>query len=342
MPLSFSEYLTESNTMLATGMEDIIIQAVNGERASALHERISKHLRTDFGLPIGDTDCRSFKVGIAQTKVTDQWKQYFPDGNVPPSTQTPKTDVCIISPRRNSYFGTSRIKISVKTGKSAQLMSASKFEALATFKTALKKSRLDKEFGREIEELIHQFVTKGISKGNVGAGKKENNQELIKISELHSLIGAKLSEAFNRSQKFRNEFAAEAMSGSEKFGNDIGSADFIMNISGDGSSIKIHRIRSNNGIERDENYITSVAEQLKPYVAFKSVSIKSAGIKTGEKSFWSTLRLGVMNEGFMGGASALVMKLSIMIRKALSQGLLYFLNYIGMEPVIRFNNRIKF
>lgn len=212
---------------------------------------------------------------------------------------TSKTDILIGAKGKGK-------QISVKNGK-AQLMSGGKDETRATVLAAMKGSGLKRSLGGQILDAVEAFAgsteTEGLTttelrntpvKDLVGVKNKKAKKVLAASDKVKQQIVNILDEAF-RTQKFRNSFAFEAMTGWEKFGgktfgkpgDDIGRADVFLIFSDDLQNVRIENIDSPAAKE-----VSLTAKKMKIDSTMKSSSKKVKGVKTGYR-FFQTLRLEV-------------------------------------------------
>ena len=203
--------------------------------------------------------------------LTDFWKKQGA------SNTTPKTDVIL-----------GNKKISVKAGNS-QLMSGGKNESLATFYAAAKKvpGILKTKEAQDVINTFEKFVEGGYTKA--GSVEKEltagKNKVLKDGDKAHKEMKGKLEALFNKSPKFKIEFAKEAMSGYEKFGpKSPASADYVLSVDSSFGNPKLHSTQN-------DSYAAKIADQMKLTVRFKSTSHKIGGEKTGKYRFWSVVSL---------------------------------------------------
>ena len=226
-------------------------------------------------------------------EVTKEWASYF-DGKVPSSTKTPKTDIII----GKNY-------ISLKTG-NAQLMSGQRAEAQATFYAAMKKvdnTVLLKKIENQLKGLKTSFRLTD-KKGKEVHGNKSDligtakGKVFEEIDAFHKAFKTDLRKAFEKNSAFAEEFTFEAMTGSQKFGRNEGTATSFLITNYEGTKSDFHTVTKSS-----DKYVKKIASQVKPDVKFKSSSVKGSADKTGKKiyNFWATVGLGVkmvMDEGF--------------------------------------------
>jgi len=280
--------------------------------------------------------------GRTKTSVTSKWKSYGA------SNPTPKTDIKI-----------GNMNFSLKIG-NAQLMSGGQSESLATFMTALEKSDKSlvetKEF-KDAKVVLDSFITRGLAPSNIAPLIQSGENELVNQGEkAHKECMNKLGVLFEKSPKFKIEFAREAMSGYEKFGKGNGAAaDWMLVSDHKGSFISIHDVN-------DDSYCEYIANKMRLQARFKSSSRKVNKVKTGEYNFWSVISLIVnvtkeetnkLAQGLLTEAQFLdniVKKVGNFVNKIWSKITNFFssstrnmLKFLGADaPEITINNNIKF
>ena len=228
-------------------------------------------------------------LGAEQIDVSKEWKKFWPGGKVPSSTKTPKTDIKI---------GKSRI--SLKSGKSAQLMSGGKNESRATFYTAADKvNGLKKKTFNKVKKTIDNLSEASLTKGTLSQAIKSGQDEIVNVANnTHKELMKEMNLLFNQSREFKQEFAYEAMTGLVKFDNNDGTCDYFLCVDWEGDKIKLK-------ICTDREYVNHVAEEMKVSVRFKSSSQKKVidgkKQKTGNYKYWSVIGLIIdkLNEDFV-------------------------------------------
>ena len=221
--------------------------------------------------------------------VTSDWASYFPGGKAPGATKTPKTDFIIGNKR-----------ISLKTGKGAQLMSGGKSESTATFYAACKTGAVPIEGAIKIlEGYFNQMMATTLPdvKGNAAELVKNKKSELInKTNEIHQNFKKDLRETFAKNSRFAYAFTYEAMTGVQKFGKrSPGAAQYFLVTPWSGDPADIH------DAFRDKGYVKKIASQVVPEARFKSGSQRlrdprtGATKKTGFYSIYSAVGLGIKN-----------------------------------------------
>jgi hypothetical protein len=224
----------------------------------------AKHILKQNNLTGGN---RAQQLGSSSSPITSFWKSH---GAV---NTTPKTDI-IIGDK----------KISLKVGPS-QLMSGAGNELTATFYAALKNSpNVQKEIVDNIADTIKKVFVKGTTKsGNVRQAKQRGDDEILNtaVNKMGDLK-KEIKTFFESNPEFLINFAYEAATGEEKFGGNLGTADYILSISSDYKNGKLHKI--------DKNYAKELANKMKLDISMKSGSQKIKKVKTGRYNYFTVLR----------------------------------------------------
>jgi len=212
----------------------------------------------------------AYQLGSASAGLTPFWKYH---GAI---NTTPKTDIVIDGK-----------KISLKVGPS-QLMSGAGNELTATFYAALKNTpNVKKEIIDDISKSIKDVFVRGTTKqGNVRQAKEAGDDAVLnKAVDKMGILKAKIADFLENNKDFQTAFAYEAATGSEKFGNNDGTANYILSIS---SNYK-------NGVLKplDLDYASKIASKMKLDINMKSGSQKLKGIKTGKYNYYTVLRAGL-------------------------------------------------
>ena len=350
--ISFKQYsIHEAQTTAAFEMEKVIVAAAGGPNYTPKDKRISP----DVGKKIVN-DLKLSGKGVMPANiydVTGQWAQYFPNRKVPGATKTPKTDLIIGNKR-----------ISLKTGKGAQLMSGGKSEATATFYAACRTGNIPIDGAiKTLEGYFKEMMSTTMPdvKGNAAELVKNKKSELInKTNEIHQRFKKDLRTTFARNPKFAYAFTYEAMTGVQKFGGKSpAAAQYFLVTPWSGDPADIH------DAFRDKGYVKKIASQVVPEARFKSTSQRlrdprtGATKKTGFYSIYSAVGLGIKNmteqlESLEG--EILSEALFDKIRKIWSKFKNYMkrvweqakrwignnwqrlIQFLGLEPVIMFNN----
>jgi len=351
--ISFKQYsIHEAQTTAAFEMEKVIVAAAGGPNYTPKDKRISP----DVGKKIVN-DLKLSGKGVMPANiydVTGQWAQYFPNRKVPGATKTPKTDLIIGNKR-----------ISLKTGKGAQLMSGGKSEATATFYAACKSANIPITGAiKSLENYFNSMMATTVPavKGNAAELVKNKKSELINITnEIHHKFKKDLRDVFSKNPKFAYEFTYEAMTGIQKFGSrSPGAAQYFLVTSWDGSPAYIH------DAFKDKGYVKKISKQVVPEARFKSGSQRKMDPntritkKTGFYSIYSAVGLGLKNMTeeleFLNNVPLTEAKMLDKIRSIWNKFISYLKNmwkkakewigdswqrliqFLGLEPVIMFNN----
>jgi len=214
----------------------------------------------------------AIQYGRVKNDLTKFWKSYGA------TNSTPKTDIKIGNKR-----------FSLKIGP-AQLMSGGKEESIATFYaaalSAFKTTNPTSLEFLEVKNLIDKFLPSTLVNGQLSNIIKIGDNDLInKADKTHKEIMNALSNLFKKHREFKINFAKEAMSGFNKFGEQSdASANYMLVSDHKGSNIEIHSIY-------DEKYCEAIADKIRIQARFKSSSRKIQGKKTGEYRAWSVISL---------------------------------------------------
>lgn len=350
MQIKFKDYLNEVNSSAATNMETAIIEVWNGNGDSFKWtdklkqenvERIVSQLKKK-GLK-----GKGKQIGASSAGVTPQWAKYFEGGKVPGGTKTPKTDIVI-----------GKDKISLKTGTSAQLMSGGKSESTATFYSAVDKMKTKDKAVMEVGKMLDQLITVNVATADMTTMKKTRENELVnKADALHKEIQAQFRTMFSSNDEFGYWFTREAMFGEVKFGGNIGTASDMLATSFDGTKLSYHPVS-------DTGYIKGISKRVKPVVRFKSVSVKKQvdgkKTKTGEYRYWSAVGLGLtkiteefdaldgqmLTEGKLADIAKKVKNYLVgifnKIKKWLKESISHVFQFLGIEPIVQYDNTVNF
>ena len=283
---SFEEFnLQEAQTSAAFEMEKVIVAAAGGPAYTPRDKKISAEAGKKIVKDLRLTG--KGKMPANAYDVTSQWASYFPGGKAPGATKTPKTDF-LIGNRR----------ISLKTGKGAQLMSGGKSEATATFYAACQTGAVPIEGAiKTLEGYFNDMMTSTLPdvKGNARELVKNKKSDLInKTDEIHQKFKKDLRTTFERNPKFAYAFTYEAMTGVQKFGRrSPAAAQYFLVTPWSGDPADIH------DAFRDKGYVKKIASQVVPEARFKSGSQKKmiSGVtrKTGYYTIYSAVGLGIKN-----------------------------------------------
>lgn len=349
--LSFNGYtnLSEARSR-GEEMEEFIVAAVNGDKEpkskygipSGAGKNVAKFLKSKGVKGKGNV------LGASTINTSPEWASYWPGGKVPGSTKTPKTDFLI-----------GNNKISLKSGKAAQLMSGGRNESIATFYTALKSVEgMQKKVVNRLTDMFEGLAPASVAGSELGKEiKKGKDKVVLKADKAHKELMGDLKTIFSGNQKFANAFAYEAMSGDVKFGkNSPGSCTHFLTTSFDGK--KAHLAKVN-----DKSYVGKIAKQMKVSVRFKSASEQRASLKTkanpkgktGRYKYWSAVGLIVdkleeemkpiegqmLNEGILdklktiyGKVKDFIVNIFEKIMSYVSKGFAYLIDFLDLEPQV--------
>jgi hypothetical protein len=294
-------------------------------------KRIAQDIKDHFKL--GD-NVKAEQYGRAKSGLTGFWKSFGA------TDTTPKTDILIGDKR-----------LSLKIGM-AQLMSGGKAESMATFNAAMEKSKIEESVQlKKVVTIFDDFVTTSLAPSQLRPLIKSGENEIVNRGEsAHKTIMNELGTLFETNEKFKIEFAREAMSGFMKYGeNNNAAAEFMVVSDHSGTSTKIKSVY-------DDGYCKQIADQMKLQARFKTSSRKLKGKKTGEYNFWSVISLIVdaklneevetleenafrrMLQKVKGRIGGYLKKVSSYVRGKASNVLKFF----GVTPDIKVNTEVKF
>jgi len=243
---------------------DVLIQ---DDDVLQIGKNIAYKIKTELNMN-GDEDAKLLSRNN-KSPLTEFWISY---GAV---NTTSKTDVLIGDKR-----------ISVKMGDS-QLMSGGKNESIATFHAAVNKSNtiLTPQYYKTLD-IMNRFVTSNLAPTKVNVILKKGDDDIINDAEkAHKEIMFELGKIFDDNEKFRIEFAREAMSGLMKYGEESNStAEYILVSDYVGEHIQINSIY-------DNDFCNKVSKNMKLQCRFKSSGRVIKKKKTGEYNYWSVISL---------------------------------------------------
>lgn len=343
---SFKQYILEKEGAGSKGeqMEYSIVSAVNGK------EEEQPNINLGSGKKVADSlGLRgSAKVlGGGTIEVTSEWTTFWGSEKVPSATKTPKTD-----------FKVSKRKISLKTGDDAQLMSGGRNESRATFYAALRNSKTKPtELLKSVQGAFDELVRAGYTTGKVQQRIKAGDDEAItKANTMHKIIQNDLRKLLASDAKFGYEFCYEAMTGDVKFGGNDGTCTHFLTCTFDGDNAHLIPVT-------DKAYVTKIAKRVGATVRFKSSGqtkiIGGVKTKTGKRRYWSAVSLivnklneeienvnGMLTEGVIKNIISRVKawwsKQWQSIKEWISKSWMNLLEFLGIEPVVSFKNKIKF
>ena len=342
---TFKNYITEARSR-GEAMEEVIIAAVNKEKVTGdtfgidpvAGEKVAKFLARKGIKGKGKV------LGADQIDVSSEWSRFW-DGKVPASTKTPKTDFMI-----------GRAKISLKTGGAAQLMSGGKNESVATFYAAMNKTKneMDNSVADKLTTMFEDLAPSSVAATDLRTAIKNQKDEVVsKANSAHKALMSELAGIFNSNQSFRDAFAYEAMSGEVKFGGNDGTCSHFLVTDFDGKKSSLHSVD-------DSAYVSKIAKQMKVSVRFKTTSVKKGKTKTGQYRYWSVIGLildkmqeeieymdmETLTEGAITDFFKKVWeRIKAAFKKAASfarQGVDKLIEFLEVEPVVSFNNTVRF
>jgi hypothetical protein len=344
---SFKEYttITEAGRSRGEAMEHSIVGAVNGAEQEQTGIKLGSGKKVVTTLKLSGL---GKVLGADKITISSQWSKYWPGGKVPASTKTPKTDIKI-----------GKKKISLKTGKAAQLMSGGRNEATATFFAAIQNAKIEMTpVLSSIEEAIHNLSPASLADSSLKQEIKKGKDDVVmRANAAHKKLQTELRTVFTSNKEFAYQFAYEAMVGQVKFGGNDGTCSHFLTCTFDGDDAHLIPVS-------DRSYISKIADRISVTVRFKSSSQKKAGKKTGKYHYWSVVGMVVdkLNEeidhaktdddstvltegivrGIIGRVKNFVANLWASVKKWLAKSTENILEFLSFEPSISFNNNIRF
>jgi hypothetical protein len=217
-----------------------------------------------------------------------------------------------------------------------------------------KNSRKKGSLERELKSLKIKQVKSGTF----------NKDKVLKDADAHNqYMKGKFADLFKSSASFKREFVFEAMTGKVKFADGPATATHFLVVDYVGNSKK-NEVKSSSA-----DYVGKILSQVRPDVKFKTSAEKKNDTKTGHYKFWSTVGLGVnavnktqnemydmlnstgseyLTEGFWDMLGRLWNKIQSFlsnlfnkVKNYLEQGIKYIQEYLSLEPVISYNNNIR-
>lgn len=267
-----------------TGQELKLCKIYGNPSEAGISKKVYRQLLSqpeyiDVGMKIATDIQKHFKLGndvkalqygrSKSNTITEFWKGHGA------KNKTPKTDI-IIGDKR----------LSLKIGM-AQLMSGGKAEATATLYSALDKSMIGQSTQvNRVTNIFEDFVTSSICSGKIRPMIKSGRNELVNQGErAHKELMRELGVLFEENEKFKIEFAREAMSGIMKFGeNSNASAEFVVSTNHNGLDTNVISVH-------DDEYCKKIADSMKLQARFKTSGRVLMGEKTGEYNYWSVVSL---------------------------------------------------
>ena len=202
--------------------------------------------------------------------------------------------------------------------------------------------------------------------GDVAPGTFDKDK-VLKDADNHNLaLKKKFAQLFAQNIEFKKNFVYEAMTGAVKFDRGPAAADWFLVVDFDGSH-EMNEVKSAN-----DPYVSTVLAKVKPDVKFKTTAVKKTidGVKdqkTGHYRFWSVVGLGykaavkdlknsyedyengeLLQEGFFDAAKRIFKRFQQFLTRVfmkMKQFIVSSVNnmaeFLGVEPIIKFNNNIK-
>ena len=202
--------------------------------------------------------------------------------------------------------------------------------------------------------------------GDVAAGSFSKDKVLSAADQHNLALKKKFAQLFANNIEFKKNFVYEAMTGAVKFDRGAAAADWFLVVDFDGS-YEMNEVKS-----ADDPYVSYVLDKVKPDVKFKTTAVKKTidGVKdqkTGHYRFWSVVGLGykaavknlnnayedyengtLLQEGFFDRVGKIFKKFTQFLSRVFSKMKEYITasvnnmaEFLGVEPVIKFKNRVK-
>lgn len=314
------------NKIRAVEFENAIVEIWNGQKvsrplikdaASNIVEQLRKKIKSNI---------KAEHIGSKQLppdSLSSFWKtgSFFPD-------RTPKPDFIIENHR-----------ISLKMGTNAQLCSSKIIggEGNRLVMSSLQGTKVPQKIKDEIEEMIslRNKRPSGSRKTYLLRGNKEESKfDIDYIREQHK----KLTELLNdgcKDTEFKRNFIFEAMTGTKKFVDEKGQANFMLAAPLDGSFINFKSVREIN--------LNKLVEESKLYVSFKSnfgipYSVLRVGTPVHQESqillnyFEERANLVGINHKILNeGIKDWITKVVNILKELLKKGLDAIMKFFGIE-----------
>jgi hypothetical protein len=202
--------------------------------------------------------------------------------------------------------------------------------------------------------------------GDVASGTFDKDKVLKAADDHNQALKKKFAELFKNNIEFKKNFVYEAMTGAVKFDGGAGAAEWFLVVDFDGSS-EMNEVKS-----ADDSYVSDVLAKVKPDVKFKSTAVKKTidGVKdqkTGHYRFWAVVGLGytaavknlnnayeeydngiLLQEGFFDRVKTILKKFQQFLTRVFTKMKQFITasvknmqDFLGLEPIIKFNNNIK-
>ena len=201
--------------------------------------------------------------------------------------------------------------------------------------------------------------------GDVAPGTFDKDK-VLKAADDHNIeLKKKFAQLFAQNIEFKKNFVYEAMTGAVKFDKGSAAADWFLVVDFDGT-FEMNVVKS-----ADDPYISQVLSKVKPDVKFKSTAVKKKidgkDTKTGHYRFWSVVGLGykaavknlnnayedyengeLLQEGFFDKVKKIFKRFQQFLSRVFMKMRQYIVasvnnmaEFLGVEPVVNFNNNVK-
>ena len=201
--------------------------------------------------------------------------------------------------------------------------------------------------------------------GDVAPGTFDKDK-VLKAADDHNLkLKKQFADLFANNIEFKKNFVYEAMTGKIKFDGGEAAAEWFLVVDFDGSS-EFHQVKSSQ-----DSYVGEILPKVRPDVKFKSTAVKKKidgrDTKTGFYRFWSVVGLGysaaiknlknsyeqyengeLLQEGFFDAAKRIFNNFMRVIKNVFSKMRAFITasvknmqDFLGLQPVINFNNNIS-
>lgn len=344
---SFKEHMLTEARSRGEAMEEVIVAAINGKPKGNRRYGIegSAGVKVANFLKDNGVHGKAKVLGPSPLPVTKEWSIFWPEQKVPTSTRTPKTDFVV---------GSS--KISLKSGRSAHLMSGGKNESIATFYAAVSRSsNIEESMANRLSTLFNEIQLGGVTRGDLKTVIAQKSDEIVTAAkDAHQKLMQEIKNAFDQNRQFRNAFAYEAMTGDTKFGGSLGTCTHLLVSTYDGEQIAVRKAS-------DDSYVTKIADQMSVSVAFKSRRLEGAEAKKrGEYKYWSVLSLILdrlhedvanMDENMLAESRVMSFLKGVwnQIKEAFQKAAAYvrksvknLFDFLDIEPEVTFDNQLNF
>jgi len=202
--------------------------------------------------------------------------------------------------------------------------------------------------------------------GEVEAGTFDKDKVLLAADQHNLALKKKFADLFAENIEFKKNFVYEAMTGAVKFDKGPAAADWFLVVDFDGTH-EMNEVKS-----ADDPYVSAVLAKVKPDVKFKSTAVKKKidGVKnqkTGHYRFWSVVGLGytaavknlnnayedyengeLLQEGFFDAVKGIfkrfqqfLSRVFMKMKEFITASVNNMAEFLGVEPIIKFNNNIK-